>query len=245
MIYNAYVTDQKNTGDYACSPVLYFDFGDEVKRLNARERPRDFNCRLLIVGGGGTLHGNVAQKWICYPPGHCKSVSWGIGHNTHGEQKLQWPDWMEKFDINGVRDWPNPWNWVPCASCMHPAFDRKYEVKHEVVVYNHKEFSTGVTGFPTLSNLCETMAQVVEFMGSGDTVITSSYHGAYWATLLGKKVIVTNPFSTKFFYFKHPPVITSPLNWKAANPITYPEALDECRSANRRYYEVVMDFIEG
>jgi hypothetical protein len=40
-----------------------------------------------------------------------------------------------------------------------------------------------------------------------DVVVANTYHGAYWATLLGRRVIVAAPFSNKFFGFRHEPVI--------------------------------------
>ena len=41
------------------------------------------------------------------------------------------------------------------------------------------------------------------FLASGETVITSTYHGAYWGLMLGRKVIVV-PWATKFLGFRHP-----------------------------------------
>ena len=43
--------------------------------------------------------------------------------------------------------------------------------------------------------------KTIEFIGSGDVVVTNSYHGAYWATLLGK-VVVAFPWASKFYGLK-------------------------------------------
>lgn len=32
--------------------------------------------------------------------------------------------------------------------------------------------------------------ETVAFLGSSEVVLTTSYHGLYWATLLGRKVVV-------------------------------------------------------
>jgi hypothetical protein len=188
------------------------------------------------------MHNDVAKKWVDWAT--CKTVAWGMGHNTHGSENLEWPSWTSRITLRGIRDWPNTGIWVPCASCMHPAFDIEYKIEHDVVVYNHRDIQTGIKGFPTKDNSEETMADVVPFLASGSVVITTSYHGAYWATLLGRKVIITNPFSNRFLFMKHSPFVTAASNWESAKPLVYPEALTECRQANREFHTRVLELIQ-
>jgi hypothetical protein len=38
-------------------------------------------------------------------------------------------------------------------------------------------------------------------------IVTSTYHGMFWGTLLQRKVVVVNAFSSKFFTFRYPPAM--------------------------------------
>ena len=116
------------------------------------------------------------------------------------------------------------------------------------------------------------MEKVLDFLGSGETVLTSSYHGVYWATLLGRKVLAF-PFSSKFYTLKHKPNMypvelwlrkkksfIERLNFRYKNKFyfpstnswqsllkdsqSYPESLEECRHKNQLYYSKVMEFME-
>ncbi len=64
----------------------------------------------------------------------------------------------------------------------------------------------------------------------------------YWATLLGKKVIVF-PFSSRFYGMKHQPQLCDISNWKNVikNTTCYSEALEECRQANTTFYNDYMN----
>ncbi len=55
--------------------------------------------------------------------------------------------------------------------------------------------------------------QVLEFIAKGETVVTSSYHGVYWAQLLGRKVICV-PYGEKFRTFQHLPTYAEPEDWQ-------------------------------
>jgi glycosyltransferase involved in cell wall biosynthesis len=123
---------------------------------------------------------------------------------------------------------------------MHPLFDRHYEIKHPFVVYEHKTHSPiAISGLPRLTNQEKDFGKVISFLGSAECVITSTYHGVYWATLLNRKVVLLNPFSSKFSGFRHMPAVANEKTWKdaGAGAKNYPEALNECRSANLRFRE--------
>jgi exopolysaccharide biosynthesis predicted pyruvyltransferase EpsI len=81
--------------------------------------------------------------------------------------------------------------------------------------------------------------KVIRFLASGKVVVTNSYHGAYWAILLGCRVCLYHAFSIKFKKMKHQPgFITIDATSDEAvedainNAITYPNAYDECLQAN-------------
>lgn len=164
---------------------------------------------------------------------------WGAGHNGDTAQPIMYPDELQKFDRVGVRDCNTQYEWVPCASCMHPALTKKYRIKNSVIWFEHKkqlikDRTFGNDPVPRFVNSGDNIEQTIELLGSAQTVLTNSYHGAYWATLLRRKVIVVGPWSTKFMHMKHEPTqITVDQNWKDAvdQANVHNDALDECRQA--------------
>lgn len=186
-------------------------------------------------------------------------IGWGLGQCT-GDV---WPEtFLKKMSLIGIREYTYPFIdnkkvfFCPCSSCMNTIFDRKYETKHDIVFYTHfmqkDRFSDGteekmMKRFPRSTNYAASLAEAIEFIASGDVVCTNSYHGAYWATLLGKKVIYRG-YARKWAGFKHPPVYIenfSDLKDAVKRTVSYPEALEECRFLNKEFYNKVCDTLEG
>lgn len=245
-----YLKDRPNVGDHYSSPSHYFPQLKESVSLDPAHAclPKVWRQKTVLVGGGGLIAHPAfrlnMEMLAMYRPRIL--IAWGIGHNVHGEAEVRYPDYLESFDLAGIRDYGTKYDWVPCASCMHPAFDRKYEITEEYVVYENKLCSAvRIGGFKRLTNEEMCLENVVAFLGSAETVLTSSYHGVYWATLLGRNVIIVNPFSTKFSGLKHKHPLTDEANWKAKRKEvrSYPEALEECREANLAFAERVFDLI--
>mgnify|MGYP001057532258 CR=1 FL=1 len=189
-----------------------------------------------------------AQKEIIKNKG--PKILWGAGHNQRGVSKkdgdLKWPKWLKDFDLIGVRDYMQGYEWVPCASCMHPAFDKQYEVTNKIIWFEHKKQlikggDFGNIPIPRVINSGQNFEQTIALLGSAEIVVTNSYHGVYWATLLNKKVICVDPWTSKFFYFKHMPVLSKSRDWenKLDEVASYPEALQECREANINFWNKV------
>jgi len=180
-------------------------------------------------------------------------IAWGVGHNVKDQHSnFRWPKWLKRFDLVGCRDYQQTdYRWVPCASCMHPAFDKKYEVTNKVIWFEHKKQLIKSTEFgespiPRFVNSGQNFDQTIEILGSAETILTNSYHGAYWGTLLNKKVIIVNPWSSKFYMFKHQPLMwhnrkSGPLEELIEESTTFPDALVECRSANKRFWNEVKE----
>jgi len=181
-------------------------------------------------------------------------ILWGAGYNSREKDKdpyyIDYPDYLNQFHLIGIRDWDTDYRWVPCASCMHPAFDEEYEIKNEVVWFEHKKrlidgkFLDALPA-PRMLNTGQNLEQVIEFLGSAETVVTNSYHGVYWATLLNRKVVCV-PWGSKFNMFKHPPVMANERNWvdMIERAVNYPKALKECRTANEEFYQDVIKLVE-
>ena len=181
-------------------------------------------------------------------------ILWGAGHNSRDVNEdsytVDYPSYINKFHLVGVRDWNTDYRWVPCASCMHEAFDKEYEIKNEIVWFEHKKKMIDGKWFdvlpaPRMVNSGQNMEQIIEFLASGKTVVTNSYHGVYWATLLGRNVVCI-PWGSKFGMFKHPPVMANEKNWqdKISAAVSYPKALQECRKANKEFYSDVVNLIK-
>lgn len=178
----------------------------------------------IVVGGGGLLYQRFLPAFQTLhrhaPPAHL--VAWGIGqqhyatapepletpeavaaYQQHLYQRFDYGAYLDPFGSVGIRDWNHPrYEWVPCASCLDPAFDRPRSIQHPFVVFSHRKFQLHIPGLPRLTHDYETLEPILDFLGSGETILTSSYHGAYWGTLLGRKVLAF-PFSSKF-YTLHP-----------------------------------------
>lgn len=236
---NFHRRNRNNVGDLRCGPSEHIDFLHNFKAIEIFRcrRPMKLADKPVIVGGGGLLSNEFfAEQLENIALSKPKLlVCWGAGQNTHHSDSIQYPEILKRFDLVGLRDHNNPYEWVPCVSCLHGAFDKTYAVEHDVVLYNHSEFaSLRGSGFPELSNDEKDLDKIIAFLGSGETVLTTSYHGAYWATLLGRKVVVLDPFSSKFHAYRHPPALVASEEWKAGikQATAYPEALEECRSSN-------------
>lgn len=237
-----------NVGDVLSNPLLYFPFPDfEIYGLQPR-KIGDFHH--LILGGGGLWH----NKRFCHAIGQLcrqstgKKIAWGVGHNFHREREIGYRH-QHMFDLFGSRDWGHSIpgvDWVPCASCFHEDFDAIAEPDHEIVAFVHHRYPFAVPiDVPAITNFRHPDS-VIPHISSGAVVVTSSYHGAYWATLAGRKVVLRNPFSTKFRHMRFPPTIWQQgerLESAISRAVAYPEALQICRQANRTFYAKVRNEI--
>ena len=250
MLINAHCRVISNVGDFHCAPVDYFPFESEIERVHLKHLRRRHYKYPIILGGGGLLFFEkkkrlskiVARK-------KTKMIAWGIGHNTHGDTSISYQghQYLKDFDLCGVRDYDAGLRWVPCPSAMSILFDQKYTIKHDVGIFSHQKFpiEQSDSAFPTLTN-STSFVQVINFIASVETLVTSSYHGAYWATLLGRKV-VTIPFSSKFYGLKHKPLFAEQNTWnqRLHQTQSYPHALEECRSANMSFFYDVTKTLES
>lgn len=258
-----------NIAENFTQPVDYFDFGEEVLKVpihkdveaHLRDKPS------LVIFGGGGLHGEGAwlrlRQFVDAAPETLPIVVWGMGINDHGRLDRNYHSVLSYLEqrrnvLIGLRDCFYP-AYVPCVSCMRPEFDAELPLQHEVVFYAHHSFPNVSLPCPTMSNRLEGephayFQRVISFLGSAELVVTNTYHGAYWAMLLKKKLIVVAPFSNKFMGLKCQPVIVQDIAHLA--PLLRGRALEtlrekvasatvgttESRTANMHFFEQVLRF---
>ncbi|MBD2577470.1 hypothetical protein [Oscillatoria sp. FACHB-1406] len=220
---NYHVIDPGNIGDSLSAPSAYFSFpGYRVEAADIRAVQADqIDNKYIIVGGGGLLYSRFLDNFLkLREAGNVKKlIAWGIGQQNYSLSTIKdvrsfnYSEYLDGFDLMGIRDSDSPYSWVPCASCLHPSLDKKREIEHELVIFSHKKFQLNMPRIPRLTNASSSFDEVLDFLGSGETILTSSYHGAYWGTLLGRKVLAF-PFSSKFYTLKHQPAIYGVEKWR-------------------------------
>lgn len=242
MIYELHRKTKSNIGDYWCNPSRYFNLNAESYNIST-QLPIEGNS--FIIGGGGLIHKKFSpfiENIINNNPKHV--IIWGIGTNyfLHAKNK-DYPNWLEHCSLIGLRDKDSK-NYLPCVSCMHPAFNKTYNIKHDVVFYTHKSKSSfNRTDAPNMSNAERNFDKVIDFLGSGKTVVTDSYHGAYWAMLLGRNVQV-KAWSTKFLTLKNTPVMLEDINYPSNELCSLDSNyLTECRDLNNQFYQKVLPLL--
>lgn len=227
MILGLHIRNSPNAGDRWSSPIDYFDFpghetmGDDMRPLYAMiESYPAWDA--VIYGGGSITASPDFRRWPC------PTIAWGVGHHV---RERPWDEAMAAehcraaalCDLYFPRDCVPGFEdrWTPCASCMHSVFDECHIPQHKVVRYSAaRRIDVSGDGDQHMTNEDGSIEDAVRFLGSGETVITSSYHGAFWAHLLGRRV-QTVTWGSKFDYV---PQLT----------------LAECRAANRAAYKRVM-----
>jgi hypothetical protein len=251
LIYEVHRKAKNNVGDYYCNPSRYFKFPDVTSgELMSNGFP--ITGQTLVVGGGGLIHKKFNQHIdLLIKKKPKNTVIWGIGHNF-GRKAISkginyYPEYLKQCQLVGIRDWIDGHykTYLPCVSCMHPAFNETYEVKHDIVYFTHaaKTKYNGKDCATHMNNSTTDFNKVIKFLGSANTVVTDSYHGAYWAQLLGKNVQVVN-WSVKFNHMKHAPIMLESINSKIK---TYnnriPEFLEECQELNNAFYQKFLNLL--
>ena len=206
----------------------------------------------LVDKSQDRIHGEFKQRYATafeYAFNSLPTVSapryvWGAGHNSDDAADFVYPEELNKYAAVGMRDYNAGFEWVPCASCMHPALRKKYTIKNPVIWFAHKkqllkDRMFGKDPIPRFINSGANIEQTIELLGSAEVILTNSYHGAYWGTLLGRRVIVVGPWSSKFHHMRHrPSIIAADQNWSdvADTTVAYPEALNECVNATEQFW---------
>ena len=232
-----------NVGDHYCAPDLYLPFKD-VTSGGYSDPPR--RADLTVIGGGNVF--DVANK---YSRGRAfrrskMTAAWGIGLPAPGRRDAEVSDFADRFTHFSTRDhnWSSVFDFVPCASCLSPAFDNPPNPTQETVLFLHRrktpEDLLNDPGLSILTNRFNELESVVRFLSAGEVIVTNSYHGTYWAQLLGRRVVCI-PFGAKFHTFQNPPTYATFDNWRdmISQAVAYPSELEEHRALNKAFFEKV------
>lgn len=205
----------RNVGDLACTPGHYFDLGHHSYVDFADELPA---CDLAVLGGGQVFQDCV--ETAIYRSRKARAVAiWGVGISPKDRRSLDFDILCGRASLISSRNVDVAGcEYVPCVSGMSPLFDAAPAPRHEVVLFYHAKKSADLVrdpAIPSLGNDIASMEEAIDFLASGATVVTNSYHGTYWAMCLGRRVLCV-PFGPKFLHFPENPVQAGPADWVQA-----------------------------
>ncbi len=246
MIYIVRKLNQNSIEYKYALPTLYFDFPYEIKEVDFDDIIYSYlKNEIVILSSGDLICKNEYLDYInIYALG---KILWGCGINNNELVNYD-ISFIDKATLSGARDYGVGDNiYVPDVSCMHNAFDKQYDIKNEKILYFEEKDPLPDIDLPKMSNIePQTLEEALEFIGSGDIVITNSFYGAYWGTLLGRKVIVLDGLKIKFLSFKYSPIIcldNKNIEQYYALCKSYPEALEDSRNINKEYFNKVKNII--
>lgn len=196
-------SNPRNLGDKLTDLRLYFpelkDF-DWIDIENLYSNPLG-SYDGVIFGGGGMLYGESELRMeAAVKSFHGSVIVFGAGLNYPDDGKPpQWPEWLKDCAYVALRDYyGSPYDWCPCPSCLHPAFDYSFVPLFDslqwAVTYGHQ--LTPSTLHLSANKDVSEFGAVLQHLRISKYTTTDSYHGAYWARLLGNSVEVVNPESS-------------------------------------------------
>ena len=260
MILYSHRLDEENPGDWYASPRHYFDLGEHTTIDVDRRAEVDVDIHRLNIAGGGAIFSGT--KWAKQNLDIKKdsyaqyNVVWGAGALLRKESIVIA---LEQYDKVGIRNYQESYpsdkiEFLPCASCMHPVFDKEYTVTDPVGLIRHfkrelpyipgpKKF--GMKEHNKIRNKPQTIEDIVAFIGRHETIITNSYHAAYWSMLMNKRTICYVPNDTqddKLLTFEISPIIYDDSGFDGSllkKDYNYKNLLQRYRERNKVFYERV------
>lgn len=234
-----HIRNVKNVGDKSCSPFDYFDWGEAtVSDIRDDDTP-DYD---IGIYGGGKIFGGLSGYPGVRQPQSRFNIAWGVGTVQSFPFSPRYNRSRKLMNLIGSRDYGDKrFDYAPCPSCMSPYFDAPHEPEHDVVFYAH----AGKTNLkrlnipdhiPVQTNVCANLETALQFIASGRTVISNSYHGVYWALLMGRKTLCL-PFSNKFGHYRQSPHFATTKTWQKElkNAIARPDMLALVRDATMAF----------
>jgi hypothetical protein len=247
-----HIRSSRNLGDTWCSPYDHLPHFRDQYESSAHDLDEPTPPVDAVIFGGGKIMGSLAKKLSLNDFTARHRIAWGVSTVQKFWFSPKYRNSFRKMSLVGSRDWGDTrFPFVPCSSCMSPAFDEEHVERHEVVAYLHhwRSPEMGIKvpdSIPCMDNTATSFKEAIDFIGSGSTVVSNSYHGVFWGLLLGKKVLCL-PFSNKFHNFRISPGYSSPNDWLGSLKVA--KASDEmmplCREATDAFMSRTSDLIES
>lgn len=183
-----------NIGDLLCCPAYYFSFGAHNIEGNWFKPLR---AKYTVLGGGAFKNfglGIVEDQ--------SSVVAWGLGSSIHGLDsnvaridELPYGNWGVR-DIDSIQD---DSRFVPCVSCLHEMLDSPPGKELLVFLNRNSEITKDQSLFVSANVYTNALneKQFSDVWLKSGSVITNSYHVAYWSLLSGRKVSLIG-YSSKF-----------------------------------------------
>lgn len=256
--------DRVNQGDVLSGPYNYFEF---EKRGSISWDENILKGKLShvdkgssIIFGGGIYFTDNKPHLMKLIADAKNFIGWGLGLDSRADL----PRFLNKFTLLGTRERNlelidnRRIFYVPCASCMNSAFDEAaleahdaHAIEHREIVlhtnggFNQKQIAKALDNY-RLSRTVDPFDKIIANLKNSDCVITNSYHGVYWGSLLGKKVICIKTEVPKWdgihenVAFADLDEIDKMIGTTKPVPDSYRQ---ECRAINESFYERVRTLI--
>lgn len=249
--------DRPNKGDVKSGPYNYFNFPDHKKiswdKSILKSGSSDFVPGDVLIHGGGIYFTRGKPRLDKIIAQSKYFIGWGIGLDP----RIDDDDFTKKYHLLGTRERKSNLIdnkrvfYVPCASCMDSVFDSKGKATQDIIVHLNGGFNEReiVKKFGEYSSTKTTSSfeELIANIQSSNIVVTNSYHGAYWGSLLGKKVVcyVTN---VPKWDGLHENVVrvksVNEIEGAIKSAVNVPsEYLEECRSINKDFYQKVLNLV--
>ncbi|MEI0526359.1 polysaccharide pyruvyl transferase family protein [Brachyspira murdochii] len=214
MLHYIHYIDYNNTGDTLCG---YYNFFQELYKYNIHiHNITNINFDIIkksdtvIIGGGGLLDNCELFNYNINKVLDLSDnvIFWSLGFHKRPYEKINENIRLDRVKLLSIRDYnhESKVRYIPCATCMIPYFDNNYRlIKRDIGVIKHLSFKKVFNEYETIEN-CDSIESIINFILTSNIILTNSYHAAYWATLMKKKVIVYGKFANKFDYLKYKPV---------------------------------------
>ena len=255
-----------NLGDWICSPFYYFFeyFSQYSCVLHSdwavlwHEIERN---DIVIFGGGGLIdNSNELNVVLNRLLDRCDNVIiWGAGTHRYNQDNIfgkATADVAVKFEralLVGVRDYQHPSGlpYVPCVSCMNEAFSigsKNAPIQRKVgTIKSALETTFAVADVPSFVTNADSIGNVARYIRTSETILVSSYHGAYWAMLLGKNPVLpaTRLGVDKYRYFRHPVAFFEGTKYDEDLILTLARNLPDVSGFLAESRQITLDFFES
>lgn len=235
--------DPENIGDMLSSPMRYYR--NDAQALDILTAPIDALRELSgnIILGGGALFGQFAHPYdwmervriVLSPAEHKRVAIWGAGLANLDD----YPREIHQAKLIGIRDFGLALPFVPCASVLYNFPERA--PTDDVGGFESWTEPLNLP-FPTIDNKADAPA-VMEFLSRFRVIVTNSYHGVLWATMMGRRVVLIPRESEaqKFARFRYRPIPATRKTWGKAikQAVVHEGALSKSREVTRRFAEKV------